>query len=79
MSAARRTSREAFAGGGAVAALGAVLGGGDVRTVPTQAIPEFAQGTLALLLIQGAVVARSRLSCTRESAVLTPWPPGPEA
>jgi len=26
-----------------------------------------------------AVVARtSKLSCTRESAVLTPWPPGPE-
>lgn len=25
------------------------------------------------------VVPRSKLSCTRESAVLTPWPPGPEA
>src|SRR5690606_37993065 len=28
---------------------------------------------------RAVVVARSRLSCTRESVVLTPCPPGPEA
>ena len=29
--------------------------------------------------LSAVVVPRSRLSCTRESVVLTPWPPGPEA
>ena len=29
--------------------------------------------------LSAVVVPRSRLSCTRESAVLTLWPPGPEA
>ena len=29
--------------------------------------------------VSAVLAARSQLSCTRESAVFTPWPPGPEA
>ena len=45
---------EALAGGRAIAALGAVLGGGDGQDTSGQAFPKLTQGTLTLLLIQGA-------------------------
>ena len=44
---------EALAGGRAIAALGAVLGGGDGQDTSGQAFPKLTQGTITLLLIQG--------------------------
>src|SRR5699024_6009942 len=50
-----------------------------VRTVPASFPDSSASTRLRWISSNAVVVARSRLSWTRESAVLTPWPPGPEA
>ena len=50
-----------------------------VSTVP-EILPESrAMARSRWTSLSAVVVPRSRLSCTRESAVLTLWPPGPEA
>mgnify|MGYP001683332039 CR=1 FL=1 len=45
---------EALAGGRAIAALGTILRGGDGQDTSGQAFPKLTQGTLTLLLAQGA-------------------------
>lgn len=50
-----------------------------VSTVP-ESLPESRSRTSSRWVsLSAVVVPRSRESCTRESEVLTPWPPGPEA
>src|SRR5690625_4921967 len=50
-----------------------------VRTVPDRRFCRCASTRRRWVSLSALVVARSRLSCTRESVVLTPCPPGPEA
>ena len=50
-----------------------------VSTVPEILAESRSRARSRWTSLSAVVVPRSRLSCTRESAVLTLWPPGPEA
>ena len=50
-----------------------------VSTVPEILSESRSMARSRWISLSAVVVPRSRLSCTRESAVLTLWPPGPEA
>lgn len=49
-----------------------------VSTVPALLSASWSTTRLRWVSFSAVVVAKSKLSCTRESVVLTPWPPGPE-
>lgn len=49
-----------------------------VSTVPESLSASRSRARSRWTSLRAVVVPRSRLSCTRESAVLTLWPPGPE-
>jgi len=49
-----------------------------VSTVPESRPASRSRARSRWTSLRAVVVPRSRLSCTRESAVLTPWPPGPD-
>lgn len=50
-----------------------------VSTVPDSRVASRSRAKVRWASVSAVVVPMSRLSCTRESAVLTPWPPGPDA